>query len=183
MTTPMKNPSKPANDHTGEVWNNRKITGWGTFRRTSCGKGSWSWKWVCLNCGATGEIQNYTMLKQCWHWCGARKADSIARSAANHSETWTIPYIPPVPNATDPSKLCSDQCRKCGHSYMNGTICQYILDTGKMRPKVRLDTEPCPVRDVHYRRTQVGLPPDVTTADGAWDLMRRIWAEGKDGSK
>ena len=144
---------KPKADHTGEVWRNRRITGPGTIRTAACGKSHWTWRWICLDCGAQGEISDWRILRQSSHLCD--RAGSWSPSCGRGE---TIPYIPPPPKPPDPAKICSEQCRKCGHSYKGGPIfCEYILDTGKIRPKVDLSSERCPVRDVNFKRPLVVL--------------------------
>lgn len=130
---------RPQTDHTGEVYNNRRITGPGSFHRTPSGKGYWAWNWVCLNCGETGCSRSIATIKGYKHIChgkereGRNRFDASPVSRQTHVRTEELRW------------LCAKQCRGCRHhdSYM--AACLYILNEGKPRPKVDLHTESCPV--------------------------------------
>ena len=161
---------KPTLDHTGEVWLNRRITGPGSMRVRPSGKKMWSWRWECIDCGATGEASDFSMIKHHAHLCGERWREVVGRRTETrltaNEYAKTIPYKPPERAPQDPGKLCGKQCVDCGHSCMESMLfCQYILDTGRVRPKVDLRKERCPVRDPNFKRQMVYLKVGETTGE------------------
>lgn len=142
----MEEERKPRVDHTGEVLNNRRITGPGSWHKPGAAHGYWSWRWECLECGATGEAHNYGQLKFWGHWCPGK--------TRSQTQKYDLTTVGPRPKKRpiDWSKVCGAQCHDCGHfdDYSGG--CVYILDTGHRRPKVDLQREKCPVRDQKYKR-------------------------------
>lgn len=155
----MEEERKPKVDHTGEVYNNRRITGPGTWHQPLHGHGHWSWKWVCLECGAVGECSTMQQIKGWGHWCPGtpRKAPEKFTYIEKHT---------PKVRKTDWSKVCSRQCRNCGHYAGYEKACLYYLDTGQRRPKVDLRKEPCPVRDPSFKRPSLTWPEPLTPKDG-----------------
>ena len=175
-------PEKPRLDHTGEIWHNRRITGWGDFKRSNCGKTQWAWKWHCLDCGADGVSTSYQMLKVYGHPCKGKLDKKMVLGRPPGYYLKPIPYQPPPKKPVDRTKVCGRQCWACGH--YDGRSCVYILDTGHMRPKVALNREPCPVRDTHFKRSTVTLAFGVETPEGQMDLRRRQWRdENEEGNK
>lgn len=172
--------TKPTLDHTGEIWHNRKITGWADFKKTQCGKVIWAWKWECIDCGATGQVSEYRTLKRHAHICdeGWRSVEDGKHRTREYF--MSPPYRPPEPPLPDPEKVCGKQCQECGH--FDGRSCLYLLDTGHRRPKVKLNKEPCPVRDTEFRRSCVTLTFGFETAEAQADMARRIWNKRGNGA-
>ena len=152
-------------DHTGEVWGNREITGRGEWKRYGKGHGFWTWRWKCLDCGATGTANQYLEIKRHSHTCPGKKT-SQGRPPLSLTDM-VERYVPPT-RVTDKSKLCAKQCRSCGHYSPDVHGCCYILDTGHVRPKVDLRTENCPVRDTKFKRQTPAMKVGVVIGEG-WD--------------
>lgn len=142
----MSDGKKPLVDHTGEILNNRRIIGPGSWHKPPNGHGYWSWKYVCLECGAVGEAHNYGQLKYWGHWCSGKNR--------GRPQKYDLTTAGPRPKARpiDWSKVCGAQCQDCGHFDGYTGACLYLLDTGQRRPKVDLQREKCPVKDKNYRR-------------------------------
>ena len=161
---------KPKIDHTGATWMNRRITGPGEYRKKGTGKGYWTWRWVCLDCGAVGPPAMRQNLIQSAHACKDKPRPWRAGHYGNGTQQ---------ARRKDPGGwICTEQCRECGHSFKSGTICcEYILDTGRVRPKVDLRTTPCPVRDPDFHRTPVTLTFGIESSEAQEDKMQRAWTE------
>lgn len=119
-------------DHTGEIYHNRKIIGPYELRTYRTGKKCWIWSWVCLDCGKTGHLKDIRKLKDNKHYCAINKPKKVKPK--------------PVKKVIDKSKICGKQCISC--KFYRGCVCNYLLDTGHVRPKVDLEKEVCPVREV-----------------------------------
>ena len=125
-------------DHTGEKYGNKLITGPGSWREAPRWNGYGTpqrvrarlYRWQCTECGATGEAR-MGVIKRYPHIC--QKAPVIK----------------------DEPCVCTRQCRGCGHyrNIGNGACpcCHFFIDTGRLRPKVDLRKEPCPVRSPGFR--------------------------------
>ena len=132
-------------DHTGEVWENREITGPGRMKvelrtkRDADGPRHYEyriqlWRWRCRVCGATGET-TYGFIARTGHKCKLTQ---------------------PADGQRDEPYVCTEQCRGCGHyrtisGNEHSRCCHYSIDTGHRRPKADLRTEPCPVREPGYK--------------------------------
>lgn len=133
-------------DHTGEVFNNRIVTGRGRWHKPPHGHGYWSWRWRCLECGAKGEAATLGQIKGHEHLCPGKPRGRPSSPIIEMIEK----YVPPKKTVAR-DRLCSAQCRKCRYFFADGRLCDYYLQTGKRRPKVDLRKEPCPVRDTSQR--------------------------------
>lgn len=163
----------PMVDHTGEIHNNRLITGPGHYHKPPSGHGFWSWCWECLECGATGEAHNYGQIKFWSHFCPGKVRGRPKQFTA------TTPTKPRKPRI-DWSKCCSSQCRDCGHYDDYCGACLYILDTGHMRPRVDLRHDPCPVKDRAFKRRIVSTPLDIGTPEAVSDARIKAWNDDKE---
>lgn len=158
-------PKGPARDLTGDIYLNRKITGLGDHFRYPSGHTGYSWRWVCLECGATGESKSADYLRKYEHRCPGKRVLPL-----KSKNGLVLRYVPPPPRPVNRAKLCSQQCRGCGHYSDEVKGCIYILDTGKIRPKVAdLRRDPCPVRDTAFRRRGVGVEFGASIGDAYKD--------------